>query len=94
MTQKLQSEAALWSNKKDNGPGQASSSHSSTTSDEVQYPLHAMLQPSMQNLEAFLDDEVKEMELAAAQHLLTMSQSKPSPASDSSSHDQELATPG
>ena len=90
VSQKLQGEAALWSNKKDNGPGQASSSHSSTTShDELQYPLHAVLQPSMQNLEAFLEDEKKEMEQAAAQHLLTMSQSRPSPESDSSSYDQE-----
>ena len=86
---KLQGEAALWPNKKDSGPGQASSSHSSTTShDEVPYPLHAVLQPSMQNLEAFLEDE-KEMEQAAAEHLLTMSQSRPSPASDSSSQEQE-----
>ena len=43
----------------------------------------------MQNIEAFLEDEMKEMEHAAAQHLLTMSQSRPSPASDSSSSDQE-----
>ena len=86
--QKLQSEAARWSNKKDDGPGHASSSHSSP-SDEVQYPLHAMLQPSIENLEAFLADEVKEMELEAAQHLLTISQSKPSPASASFSYDQE-----
>ena len=64
---------------------------SSTTSpDEVQYPLHAVLQASMQNIEAFLQDEMQEMEHVAAEHLLTMSQSKPSPASDSSSHDQEL----
>ena len=63
VAQKLQGEAALWSNKRDNGPGQASSSHSSTTShDEVQHPLHAVLQPSMQNIEAFLEDEAKEME--------------------------------
>ena len=67
-SQKLQGEAALWSDKKDNGPGQACSSHSSTTShDEPQYPLHAVLQPTMQNLEAFLEDEKKEMEKAAAQ---------------------------
>ena len=57
--------------------------------DEVQYPLHALLQPSMQNLEAFLEDEKKEMEQAAAQHVLTMSQSRPSPASDTSSQEQE-----
>ena len=90
VSQKLQGEAALWSRKKDNGPGQASSSHSSMTShDKVQYPLHAVLQPSIESIEDFLEDEMKEMEQAAAQHLLTMSQSKPSPASDSSSHDQE-----
>ena len=88
--QKLRGEADLWSNKKDNGPGQASSSHSSTTShDEVQYPLHALLRPSLQNLETFLEDEVKEMEQAAAQHLLTMSQSRSTPASDASSQAQE-----
>ena len=86
--QKLHSEAALWSSKKDDGPGHARSSHSSPP-DEVQLPLHALLQPSLQNIEAFLDDEVQEMELAAAQHLLAMSQNKPSPASDSSSDEKE-----
>ena len=76
--QRLQSEAALWSSKKDDGPGMADSSHSAP-SDEDQLPLHAMLQPSMGNIETFLADEAKEMELLAAHHLLTMSQSKPSP---------------
>ena len=89
-SQKLQGEAALWSNKKDNGPGQASSSHSSTTfDDELQYPLHEVLEPSIQNIEAFLADEKKEQEQASAQNLLTMSQSMPSPDSDSSSAAQE-----
>ena len=86
--QRLQSEAALWSKKKDDGPGHASSSHSSPP-DDNQLPLHAMLQPSIENLEAFLADQVQEVELEAAQHLLTMFQSKLSPASDSSSSDQE-----
>ena len=63
VTQKLQSEAALWSNKKDDGPGHASSSHSSPP-DEDQLPLHAMLQPSIEHIEAFLADEAQEMELA------------------------------
>ena len=71
-------------------PVQPGSARSSTAShDDVQYPLHALLQPSMENIEAFLADEMKEMEHEAAQHLLTLSQSKPSPASDSSSSEQE-----
>ena len=68
VTQKLRSEAALWSDKKDNGPGQASSSRSSQL-DEDLLPLHALLKPSIESVEAFLADEAKEMELAAAQHL-------------------------
>ena len=87
--QRLQGEAARWSNKKDDGPGPASSAHSTMPpQDEPLYPLHAMLQPSLQHINAFLDDEVKEMEQETAQHLLTMSQSKTSPASDSSSERQ------
>ena len=86
--QRLRSEAARWSDKKINGPGQASSSHSSQP-DEDQLPLHALLAPSIESVEAFLADEAKEMELAAAQHLLTMSQNQPSPASDSSSDEAE-----
>ena len=43
----------------------------------------------MENIEAFLADELKEMEHEAAQHLLTLSHSRPSPASDSSSYEQE-----
>ena len=88
VTQKLRSEAALWSDKKDNGPAQASSSRSSQL-DEGLLPLHALLKPSIESVEAFLADETKEMELAAAQHLLTMSQNKPSSASDSSSEEKE-----
>ena len=95
VSQKLQSEADLWSNKKDYGPGQASSSHSPTTfSDEDPYPLHALLRPSMENLEAFLADEAKEMEQMAAQHLLTLSQKKPSSASETSSQEQEKPSSG
>ena len=56
-----QSEAALWSDKKDNGPDLASSSHG-LPPDEVQLPLHAMLQPSIEHLETFLADEAKETE--------------------------------
>ena len=89
VTQKLRSEAALWSDKKDNGPGHTSSSHSSQL-DEDLLPLHALLTPSIESVEAFLADEAQEMELAAAQHLLTMSQNKPSPASGSSSDETEL----
>ena len=86
--QRLRSEAALWSDKKDNGPGHASSSRSSQQ-DEDLLPLHELLKPSIESVEAFLADEAKEMELAAAQHLLTMSQNQPSPASDSSSDEAE-----
>ena len=76
--------------KQDGGPGPTSSARSSTASqDDVQYPLHALLQPSMENIEAFLEDELKEMEHEAAQHLLTMSQNQPASASDSSSYEQE-----
>ena len=72
-----QGEAALWSGKQENGPDSTSSSHA-LPPDEVQLPLHAMLQPSMEQLEHFLADEKKEMELLAAQHLLAMSQNEPS----------------
>ena len=52
--------------------GVSSRARSSTAShDDVQYLLHALLQPSMENIEAFLADEMKEMEHEAAQHLLT-----------------------
>ena len=53
-----QSEAALWSDKKDNGPDPASSSHG-LPPDEVQLPLHAMLQPSIEHIETFLADEAR-----------------------------------
>ena len=88
MRERLRSEAARWSDKKINRPGQASSSHSSQP-DEDQLPLHALLKPSIESVEAFLAVEAKEMELAAAHHLLTMSRNQPSPASDSSSDEAE-----
>ena len=81
-----QSEAARWSGKQDNDPDSTSSSHG-LPPDEVQLPLHAMLQPSIEHLETFLADEAKEMEQLAAQHLLT--QNKPSSASETSSQEQE-----
>ena len=83
-----QGEAALWSGKQDNGPDSSSSSHA-LPPDEVQLPLHAMLQPSMEQLEHFLADEKKEMELLAAQHLLAMSQNEPSKESETSSQEEE-----
>ena len=84
-----QGEAALWSGKQDNVTDSGSSSHA-LPPDEVQLPLHAMLQPSMEQLETFLADEAKEMELLAAQHLHTMSQTKPSsPESETSSQEEE-----
>ena len=44
----------------DNGPDPASSSHG-LPPDEVQLPLHATLQRSLEHIEAFLADEAKEM---------------------------------
>ena len=81
-------EAALWSGNWDNGPDSMSSSHA-LPPEEVQLPLHAMLQPSLEHIDAFLADEAKEMEQLAAQHLLTMSQNHPSTASETSSQEQE-----
>ena len=83
-----QSEAALWSGKQDNGPESSSSSHG-LPPDEPQLPLHALLQPSMESIEEFLSDEAKEMELIAQQHLLTLTQNKPSSASETSSQEQK-----
>ena len=72
--QRLRSgEAALWSGQQDNDPDATSSSHG-LPPDEVQLPLHATLQPSLEHIEAFLADEAKEMEHMAAQHLLKLSQ--------------------
>ena len=89
VTERLQQgEAALWSGKQDNGPDSTSSSHA-LPPDEVQLPLHAMLQPSLEHIEHFLADEAKEMELLAAQHLLTMSQNQPSIESETSSQEEE-----
>ena len=90
-SKKLQGEAALWSSRKDNGNGPASSSFSSTpTEEEVQYPLHEMIAPSLEHIEAFLADEKKEKEQASAKSLLTMSRHMPSPDSASSSSNQAL----
>ena len=57
--------------------------------DADQLPLHAILQPSIESIEEFLADEAKEMELLAAHHLLTMSQSQPSPENISTSDEEE-----
>ena len=81
-----QGEAARWSS--NNVMDSGSSSHA-LRPDEVQLPLHAMLQPSMEQLEHFLADEAKEMEILAAQHLLTMSQTKPSSDKESETSSQE-----
>ena len=89
MTERLrQGEAALWSGKQENGPDSNSSSHA-LPPDEVQLPLHAVLQPSMEQLSDFLADEKKEMEFLAAQHLLTMSQNQSSKESETSSQEEE-----
>ena len=69
-SKKLQGEATLWSGRKDNGTGAASSSFSSTpTEEEVKYPLHEMIAPSLQNIEAFLADEKKEKEQLLLQRM-------------------------
>ena len=65
-----------------------SSSHA-LPPEEVQLPLHASLQPSLEHLEAFLADEKKEKEYLAAQHSSTMSQKYPSSESETSSQEQE-----
>ena len=71
-SKKQQGEAALWSSRKDNGTGPANSSSSFTpTEEEVKYPLHEMIAPSMEHIEAFLADEKKEKEQASAKNLLT-----------------------
>ena len=57
-------EAARWSGKQQNQSDSGSSSHA-LPPDEVQLPLHALLQPSMEQLEHFLADEAKEMEFLA-----------------------------
>ena len=89
VTQRLQQgEAALWSGSQDNGPDSTSSSHA-LPPEEVQLPLHATLQPSLEHIEAFLADEAKEMEHMAAQRLLALSQNHPSTASETSSQEQE-----
>ena len=90
-SKKLQGEAALWSHKKDIGTGPASSSVSSTpTEEEVKYPLHEIIAPSMECIEAFFADAKKEKEQASVKSVLTMSRHMPSPDSTSSSSDQAL----
>ena len=81
-------EAARWSGKQQNQSDSGSSSHA-LPPDEVQLPLHALLQPSMEQLEHFLADEAKEMELLAAQHALSMSQQESSKESETSSQEEE-----
>ena len=83
-----QGEAARWSSKQNDVMDSGSSSHA-LPPDEVQLPLHAVLRPSMEQLETFLADEAKEMEILAAQHLLTMSQTKPSSDKESETSSQE-----
>ena len=90
-SKKQQGEAALWSSKKDIGTGPASSSFSSTpTEEEVKYPLHEIIAPSMEHIEALLADEKKEKEQTSAKSVFTMSRHMPSPESASSSSDQTL----
>ena len=81
-------EAARWSGKQQNQSDSGSSSHA-LPPDEVQLPLHALLQPSMEQLEHFLADEAKEMEFLAAQHALAMSQQESSKESETSSQEEE-----
>ena len=83
-----QGEAELWSGKQNPVSDSGSSSHA-LPPDEVQLPLHATLQPSLEHIEDFLADEAKEMELIAMQNLLSMSQNKPSPESETSSQEEE-----
>ena len=89
VTERLQQgEAALWSGKQDNVTDSGSSSHA-LPPDEVQLPLHATLQPSLEHVEDFLADQAKEMELIAMQNLLKMSPNKPSTKSETSSQEEE-----
>ena len=89
VTQRLQQgEAALWSGSQNSGPDSTSSSHA-LAPEEVQLPLHAMLQPLLEHLNDFPADEAKEMEQLAAQNLLTMSQNNPSTESETSSQEEE-----
>ena len=83
-----QSEAALWSGKSDKDPQPARSSHD-LQQEDVQLPLRAVLQPSIQHLENFLADEAQEMEQLADQHLLTLTRNDPSSESETSSQEQE-----
>ena len=84
-SKKIHGEAALWFQRKDNGAGQASSSHSSTSAEEeFKYPLHEAIAPSLQCIETFLAEEKKEPEKTTGSSL-TMSWTMPFPDSTSSS---------
>ena len=61
--------------------------------EEVKYPLHEMIAPSLEHIEAFLADEKKEKEQASARDVHTMSWPTPSPESDSSSSTQLRPSP-
>ena len=81
-------EAARWSGSQQNQSDSGSSSHA-LPPDEVQLPLHAVLQPSMESVEEFLADEAKAKELKAFQELLSMSQQESDKESETSSQEEE-----
>ena len=81
-------EAARWSGRQQNQSDSGSSSHA-LPPDEVQLPLHAVLQPSMESVEEFLADEAKAKELKAFQELLSMSQQESDKESETSSQEEE-----
>ena len=81
-------EAARWSGSQQNQSDSGSSSHA-LPPDEVQLPLHAVLQPSMESIEEFLADEAKAKELKAFQELLSMSQQESDKESETSSQEEE-----
>ena len=71
------------------GSGHPMSSSHALPPEEVQLPLHATLQPSLEHLDAFLADDKREKESLAAQHTRTVSQKYPSSESETSSQEQE-----
>ena len=77
-SKKLQGEAALWSTRQDNGTGASSSSFRSTTEEDVQLRLRKMIAPSLQRVEAFLEEEQQQLEQASTKELLTRSWPTPS----------------
>ena len=80
--------AARWSGRQQNQSDSSSLSHA-LPPDEVQVPLHAVLQPSMESIEEFLADEAKAKELKAFQELLSMSQQESDKESETSSQEEE-----